>query len=416
MQPLVASWGGREFQGGPMRKHIQVAVGLVFSVLLITVGATAQRGPSSGSKLPAATPGAASRTTTNTAPNPQQNVYYVGKVVLDSGIAPPATVAVLRVCNGFRHRETYTSADGSFTFMAGDRTTDALPDASEDTREFGANSSQMANANPMTLGQANFQSPIADCELIADLAGYTSSAIHLDQSMGNSDVGVIVLHSRGKKADGMVTVASLEVPQKARKEYEKGSEALEKGNLADAEKSLRKAINEYPKFAEAWMRLGDIEQRRNNIAAAVQDYQEAINSDPNLPLPYLRMAFQSAVASQWDQTLQLTGRLISLDPVGYPLAYYFSGVAEFNLKHFDKAESNALRAEAMDTQHIEPRVELLLAAVYNAKGAYASAADHYRTYLKLVPDGPLTARVKTDLAKTEEQAKSQPPSPAPGNK
>lgn len=400
-----------------MRKHIQVAsVGLTFCVSLLIVGANAQQRGSSASKLPVSIPGTASRTTPNTSTNPQQNVYYVGKVVLDSGIAPPATVSVLRVCNGFRHRETYTASDGSFSFMVGDRTNDALPDASEDTREFGANSSQMANANPVTLGQGNFQSPIADCVLIADLAGYTSSSIHLDQSMGNSNVGVIILHNRGKKADGMVTVASLEVPQRARKEYEKGSESLEKGNLADAEKSLRKAIDEYPKFAEAWMRLGDLEQGRKNPAAAMQDYQEAINADPNLPLPYLRMAFLCAVASNWEQTRQLTARLIGLDPVGLPLAYYYNAVAEFNLKHLDKAESNGLRAESMDTQHSEPRVELLLASVYNAKGAYASAADHYRIYLKLVPDGPLTARVKTDLAKTEEMAKSQPPTPTAANK
>jgi len=57
-----------------------------------------------------------------------------------------------------------------------------------------------------------------------------------------------------------------------------------------------------------------------------------------------------------------------------------------------------------------------LAAIYSAKGAYSSAADHYRQYLKLVPDGPLSQRAKTDLARTEEMAKSQAPAPAVGNK
>lgn len=326
---------------------------------------------------------------------------------MDTGIEPPSPVSVMRVCNGFRHRETFTSSDGSFSFMVGDRNNDILPDASEDTRVFGTNTTQTLSGNPMALGQSNFQSPIADCELRADLAGYASSSIHLDQSMANSNVGVIVLHSRAKKAEGMVTVASLEVPAKARKDYEKGSEALEKGDLAEAEKSLRKAIDEYPKFAEAWLRMGDLEQRRKNAEGAMKDYQEAINADPNFALPYLRMAFLSAVNRNWEQTRQLSERLISLDPLSFPLAYYFNAVAEFNLKHMDKAESNALRAESMDKQHAEPRVELLLASIYTAKGEYSSAADHYRAYLKLVPNGPLSDRVKTDLAKTEELAKSQ---------
>ena len=188
--------------------------------------------------------------------------------------------------------------------------------------------------------------------------------------MNNTNVGVIVLHSRGKKAEGMISVASLQVPAKARKEYEKGSELLEKGNLAEAEKSLRKAIDQYPKFAEAWLRLGDLEQRRKNMEGAMADYQEAINADPNFALPYIRMAFLSAVASNWEQTRKLTERLISLDPVNFPLAYYYNAVAEFNLNHIAQAETNALRAESLDKLHSEPRVELLLATIYNAKGEH----------------------------------------------
>jgi tetratricopeptide (TPR) repeat protein len=249
------------------------------------------------------------------------------------------------------------------------------------------------------------------------MTGHSSTAIRLDPSMVNSNIGVIMLHSRTKKAEGMVTVASLEVPAKARKEYEKGSEQLEKGNLAEAEKSLRKAIDQYPKFAEAWTRLGDLEQRRKNNEAAVKDYQEAISSDPNLPVPYLRMAFLEAVSKNCEDTRKLTERLISLDATDFPLAYYYNGVAEYNLNHLAKAESSALRAESMDKEHIEPRIQLLLANIYTLKESYAAAADHYRAYLKIVPNGPLTERVKTDLAKMEEMAKSQaPPSPASANR
>jgi cytochrome c-type biogenesis protein CcmH/NrfG len=381
---------------------------------LLSSGANAQQGGAGGGKSGVAK--VPPRVTPTTPTAPTQTSYYTGKVVLDTGIAPPTPVAVLRVCNGLSRRETFTSADGAFSFMVGDKFNEVMPDASDDTRGFGADS-QYSRGTVSAMGPTNNpQSPLADCELRADLSGYTSSSIRLDPSMNNSNVGVIVLHSRMKKADGMVTVASLEVPPKARKEYEKASELLEKGNLAEAEKSLRKAIDIYPPFAEAWTRLGDLEQRRKNGEAAIKDYQEAISADPNLPIPYLRMAFLEAVAGNYEQTRKLTEKLLSLDPSDFPLAYYYNGVAEFNLKHLDKAESSALRAEKTDTQHAEPRVELLLASIYIAKGSYSSATDHYRAYLKLVPDGPLTARVKTDLAKTEELAKSQPLAPVPGNK
>jgi hypothetical protein len=58
----------------------------------------------------------------------------------------------------------------------------------------------------------------------------------------------------------------------------------------------------------------------------------------------------------------------------------------------------------------------LLATIYNAKGSPGLAADHYRGYLKLVPDGPLSRRVKAELAKTEQMAKSQGAAAPPANK
>lgn len=401
--PIVMLGAPDHFRGCTMRTYVQgIGVGLVASVFLLT-GVIAQQSGSSGGK---AQPKMAVRTTPNTLPsNPPQTIYYAGKVVLDTGMPPSTPVTVLRVCNGVSRREGTTSSDGSFSFLIGDRTNDPVPDASEDNRGF-TSDALTSRSNTMGTGQRNFDPVISDCELRADLAGYSSSSVRLDPSTTNTNVGVIVLHNRAKKAEGTVSVASLAVPGKPRKEYEKGSELLEKGNLAEAEKSLRKAIDLYPKFAEAWMRLGDVEQRRKNMEGASADYQEAINSDPNFTLPYIRMASLSARVQNWTETLQLTERLISIDPVSYSLAYYYNAIANMNLNRLAQAESSALKAENLDKQHSEPRVELLLATIYNAKGAFASAADHYRAYLKLVPDGPLNERVKTDLAKTEEMANS----------
>ena len=391
-----------------MPNQIQIACGgLVVGVILLT-GATAQN---SGTRATTRNPIRSGPTSST----PPRLVYYTGRVVMDTGMAPPGSVPILRVCNGVIRRQAFTSSDGSFSFTVGDRATDMLADASEDSRDV-SSMGQTAVNSTMLANQNNMQSPIADCELRADLSGYVSTVIRLDQTMANSDVGIIMLHSRTKKSDGMVSVASLEVPPKARKEYEKGSELLEKGEFPDAEKHLQKAIELYPKFAEAWLRMGDLEQRRKNVDRAIEDYQQAINADPNFPLPYLRMAYVSAVSRDWEQTRKLTERLIALDPVDFPLAYYYNAAAELNLKHIDKAETSALRAESMDKQHAEPTVEVLLAAIYSAKGSYSAAADHYRQYLKLVPNGPLSQHVKTDLARTEEMAKSQAPPPAAGNK
>lgn len=354
------------------------------------------------------------RTTSISPATSQRPFFYAGKVLLDSGTAPPNPVVILRVCNGIGRKETLTGADGSFSFMVGDKLREVTPDATDDTRTLAADnqlSSGRVSANSAAIPPNYF----ADCELRAELAGYDSSSIRLDSTMNNSTVGTIVLHSRTKTSDRMVTVASLQVPVKARKQFEKGSEQLEKGNLADAEQSLRQAIEQYPKFAEAWTRLGDLEQQRNSPDDARKDYQQAINADPNLPLPYLRLAILDANVQDWDNVRKLTDKVISLDPAGSPMAYYYNAVAEFYLDHLAKAESNALRAESMDKQHDEPRIELLLASICMAKDSYSAAADHYRAFLRLIPDGPMSQSVKIELAKIEQLAKSEAP-PAPANK
>ena len=203
-----------------MANQTQIAFGgIVVGVLLLT-GAAAQN---NGSRAATRNPIRSNPTVTT-----PRIVYYTGRVVMDTGMAPPAPVPILRVCNGIIRRQAFTSSDGSFSFTVGDRAGDMLADASEDSRDVSSMSSTAINST-MMANQSNSQSPIADCELRTELSGYVSTVIRLDQTMANSNVGMIMLHSRIKKSDGMISVASLEVPPKARKEYEKGTESLESG-------------------------------------------------------------------------------------------------------------------------------------------------------------------------------------------
>jgi len=211
-----------------MRKTTRLASLASVIVCLLPLATAQQSGSNAGKGAVLRLP---NRTTTNSPANPQQTVFYTGKVLLDTGIAPSTPVPILRMCNGLSRRETYSANDGSFSFMLGDRFRDATPDASDDTRTFGADS-QFSRSTMVSTNPNNPLSTVADCELRAELPGYTSTSIRLDPSMNNSSVGIIMLHSRVKKADGMVTVASLEVPAKARKEFEKGSEQLEKATLS----------------------------------------------------------------------------------------------------------------------------------------------------------------------------------------
>jgi lipopolysaccharide biosynthesis regulator YciM len=117
------------------------------------------------------------------------------------------------------------------------------------------------------------------------------------------------------------------------------------------------------------------------------------------------LAQAAAQAHQWQDALSLSDRLIALDAARYPMGYYYNAVANYNLDHLQAAETSALKAEGLDKTHAEPRVEILLGMIYTAKQDYSAAAEHYRNYLQIVPNGAVAAQVKSDLAKCEEMAK-----------
>src|ERR1035438_6061658 len=128
-----------------LREIRPVGVGLLVSVFLLTASIAQQSGTTGGKATLSKAPVRVNPNPTNT----PQTIYYMGKVVMDTGMEPPAPVGVLRVCNGNSHREAFTSNDGSFSFVVGDRSISALADASDDTRPLGADS-QYSRRNRLT--------------------------------------------------------------------------------------------------------------------------------------------------------------------------------------------------------------------------------------------------------------------------
>lgn len=372
------------------------------TMMLAWSGASAQTSTRSTGR----TPGPAS---TGTGDNLPHTIFVVGKVAMSDGSAVPSQVAIVSVCGANTRREAITRPDGSFSFMLGDRNSSVMQDASNTDRPVdifsGSNTSMTSNSPGSASTQFDTRS-LQNCELRADLQGYQSSHVEFPgMPTGTVNVGLLTLRSRSSKGDAVVSVTSLQAPPSARKEFDKAKAQLDKGKFDEAEGSLRKAVDEYPQYAEAWFMLAKLQAQKKDLAGAHASYEAAIKVDPSYPPPYLPLAQAAAQAHQWQDALSLTDRLLGLDASRYPLAYYYNAVANYNLDRLPAAEVSALKAEGLDKAQIEPRIEILLAMIYTAKQNYSVAAEHYRTYLRIVPDGPLTAQVKSDLAKCEEMGK-----------
>ena len=200
-----------------------------------------------------------------------------------------------------------------------------------------------------------------------------------------------------------ISAATLQVPGKARGEYKKGCSDLKGKKLADAEDHLRKALQEYPRYAAAWVLLGQVLEAGNRVEEARGACSQASGVDSDYGPAYLCLADVAAQRREWNQALDLADRALALAPAHDVYGNFYSAIAHFHLNHLPAAERNALEAIDADRLHRVPQAHLLLAQIYGAKHDLHNAAAQLRAYLKVAPSSPDSAGVRKSLAELESQ-------------
>jgi tetratricopeptide (TPR) repeat protein len=261
----------------------------------------------------------------------------------------------------------------------------------------------MGNSSGGGMGMGGSTS-LLGCELRAQMAGYRSSSIQLAQrrSMDDPDVGVIILHRMAKDEGGTVSMTSLQAPKDAKKAYDKALDHLKKKKTDDAEKELHKAVASYPKYADAWFRLGALQMDKKDTDAARTSFAQAIAADPKLATPYVDLAILDAREGKWKEVADSTGKAIRLDPVDFPVAFYFDALANYNLQNYEAAEKSARQLQKLDTQHRYPLADRILASVLADRKDYPGAAQQMRNYLKFAGTAKDADEVRGQLQQLEK--------------
>lgn len=195
-----------------------------------------------------------------------------------------------------------------------------------------------------------------------------------------------------------VGVSDLQIPAKARSEYEHGCAALRNKNMADAEKHLRNAVKQYQKYAAAWVMLGQSLEAEQKTEEARDACSQPIAGGSDYLPASLCLADISARLQNWDDVLKLSTRVLEIDPTTDAVGYAYNAAANFNLHNLSKAEESALKAVEIDRSNNDPRVHFLLAQIYEAKGDPSNEASQLREYLKYATDPNDVAMIKSYLS------------------
>ena len=386
-----------------------------------TLGALAQ------SKPPApTTPTAPTRPTAPTTiptqpqrqPQMQRPIFVMGDVITGDGSPVPRGIEIHRTCNGRDRREAYADSTGHFSFQLGAE--QMIQDASSDDFSAGGIPGQGPPNSAMGMGMGTGMAPggmggsanLFGCELKAVAPGYRSSIIDLSTFRTEEPiVGKLVIESFARVQGTMISATTAAAPKDAQKAFKKGLDLEKKGKFDEAQQHFTTAVNQYPRFAEAWVEVGRIYMRQSQQDAAKNAFQQAINADPKYVAPYVSLAGIEATHQNWQETARLTDQAITLDPLDFPFGYFYNSVANFNLGHMDVAEKSARKAATLDVQHRLPQIQSLLGRILLLKKDYPGALENFRTYLKSQPNAPDAADIRRQV-ETLQQAAAAAPAPA----
>lgn len=195
-------------------------------------------------------------------------------------------------------------------------------------------------------------------------------------------------------ANGLVTVSELSIPAKARKEFDKGLDALRKGDLKQAARHLSEAIVIYPAFPGAYNNLGVVYARLGDTECERASLQKAIALNDHFELAYLNWARMSLASSDYANADTALGKVANLDP-GDPTALVLLAYSEFMQGHLPKAIAASARAHALGKPHVF--AHRVAARAFEQQQQFDRAIGELTSYLKEDPSGPLSDSVRREL-------------------
>ena len=206
-----------------------------------------------------------------------------------------------------------------------------------------------------------------------------------------------------KPEDGVngnaISVAQYKIPGKARDEYRKAHEAMEKEKLDDAAKHLAKALEICPNYADALTLRAVLELNQHTPDAAMADLDKAVKADANYAMAYMVMGSALNMQSKYDEAIRALQRGESLAP-GYWQAHFELGKAYIGKGDYPAALSHLQRAQGMAPKDYA-LIYLLQAHALLAMKQYPEAMSALQVYLQKEPQGPNRLEAQKMLEKAQ---------------
>ena len=208
--------------------------------------------------------------------------------------------------------------------------------------------------------------------------------VYLRPKQGNSE----------QAQPGVLNAALASVPKPSAELYHKGVEAERKNENERAAELLRQAVDSYPNFPLALYELGVTYlklKKPEKAAEALSASLKLAPEDHSTLLAYGRALLELRRSAEAEEQFRK-----ALKHGASPSAHLYLGVILLGRREFGDAERE-LRAAAETGGGEVARAHYYLGGLYWEQKQYKRAAEELETYLKLSPDTPDAARLRSTI-------------------
>ena len=186
-------------------------------------------------------------------------------------------------------------------------------------------------------------------------------------------------------SEATVSAAELDktIPEKARKEFRRGTEAAQAGKTDEAIAHLRKAVEIYPAFMMARNDLGVQLMLASRLEEATEQLREAVKLDPKAFNPQLNLGIVLVRQQQFAEAAGVLETAISLNPQS-AVARLHAGQAYAATGDAARAEKDLKAAYALGGQDYAVAL-FYLGNLYMTRGERGKAVESFNAYLAVAP-------------------------------
>lgn len=209
----------------------------------------------------------------------------------------------------------------------------------------------------------------------------------------------VMIHLQLKTAarirPGVVNAALAEVPEKARKLYERGLEQSRAGDALKAADSLKEAVALYPNFPLALNELGVQYLKLGQTGKAVDTLKSAMRLNPDSYAPRLNLGIALLETKHYEEAEEQLREALKRNS-SLPTAHMYLGLCFMRTNRYDEAEKELMAAIEGSGNQLG-MAQYYLGGIYWKKHEYPKAIAALEDYLRLTPNAHDAERVRATI-------------------